>query len=255
MTSAWDDAAVDYVQAIADTKYVLSHRYSQRMYTAPSMEDKIADASAAQDEIGHVRQLFNILRKQGKEESWLKGEREVTAYSNAATIDSPGDTWNESVVKTGLADRASWLLLTNVIHADFDGLADKISEEEYFHLEHQEGWLQKLADERTNELRRHLESELPCILSFIGPESYTADADPLIVAGFTEQSVADLREALLTHYRSLFEDTRLSFDALEFDATEDSEWNASRRRIDGGGIRQEDVATLSGTHSSQYKIQ
>ena len=70
----WPEAAVDYVQAIADTKLLLGQRYGEWMLKGPNLEDDISGASNAQDEIGQVRQLFRLLKRQGVDDEWPESE-------------------------------------------------------------------------------------------------------------------------------------------------------------------------------------
>lgn len=255
MSDEWPDAAADYVQAIADTKLLLGQRYAQWSLAAPSLEDDIGGASAAQEEVGHVRQLFRLLEGQGRDPAWLRGERDPEAFSNAACLDRAGDTWLEFLAAVGPADRAAWLLLDAVDHDDFRGMVDKMGEDEYFHLEYHDARLLTLAEEQPDELTTALESSLPAALGFIGPASYDEGSDPVFAAGFTSQPAAVHRESFRTHYESLFEDTPVSLDGVDWDAPSEDEWDASRRRTDGGGISDADVELISGVRNQQFVVE
>jgi len=251
---AWPEAAVDYVQAIADTKLLLGQRYAQWSLAAPSLEDDIGGASAAQEEIGHVRQLFRLLEGQGRDGDWLRGDRDPDAFANASSLDTPGETWVEFLANVGPADRAAWFLLDAIDHDDFRGMVDKMGEDEYFHLEYHDARLETLAAEQPEALQAALEPSLAGSLGLLGPASYDEDADPVFEAGFTSRTVADLREAFVDHYESLFADTDVSLDGVDWDAPAEDAWDASRRRADGGSISDADLVLLRGSRNEVFAI-
>lgn len=255
MSDEWPDEAVDFVQTIADTKLVLSHRYSERMLSGPALEDSIAGASATQDELGHVRQLFRLLERQGRKTDWLEGERSAEEYHNAPSLDAVATDWTEFVVQTAVTDRAAWLLLDAITHSDFEGMVEKMGEEEYFHLEHHDGWLETLAEDDPERVESAFESAAPAVLSFVGPATFDETADPLVQAGFTDRPATELHEALLEHYETLFEATDVSFSAGDYDAPAVGEWNESRRRTNDETIETDVVESLRGSHNSEFAIQ
>lgn len=254
--SDWPDAAVDYVQAVADTKLVLSQRYAEWMLSGPVLEDDIAGASAAQDELGHVRQLFRLLGQQGRDDEWLEGDRPASAFANAASIDENPSSWPAFVVAVGLTERAAWYLIDAVDHEDFDGLGTRIGQDEFFHLEFLDGRLETLSGERTDDVVDALEAVLPSVLAFLGPAAYDDETDPLVDGGFTDRSAATLREAFRARYEEVFEGTGIDLDALDvdWDAPGVDEWDAVRRRTGDGTISEADVESLSGVRNAEYRM-
>ncbi|WP_101296788.1 Phenylacetic acid catabolic protein [Halegenticoccus soli] len=250
--SEWPAEAVDYVQAIADTKLLLSHRYAEWMLTGPSLEDDIGGASTAQDEAGHVRQLFRLLEQQGRDGEWLEGDRAPEEFRNAATLDATRDSWVEHLVAVATADRAAWYMLDSIASDDFRGLARKIGEDEYFHLEYHDARLATLADDRPEELQGAFEDALPKALAFVGPESYDADSDPVVRSGFADRSAADLRDALVAHYARLFDGTSVSLDGVDRDGPTQDEWDEARRRVGDGAIDQSVVDALTGVRNEEF---
>lgn len=250
--SDWPEPAVEYVQAVADTKLVLGHRYAQWSLAGPSLEDDIGGASAAQEEIGAVRQLFRQLVDQGRDEEWLVGQREPTAFRNAAALDRIDGDWPAYVATVAPADRAAWLMLDAIDRDDLAGLVTKIGEDEYFHLEYHDARLETLAEESPGLLEETLEETLPDTLALVGPATYDAATDPLADAGFVERPVAEMREAFVEHYRSLFADTPVSLAGVDWDAPSPDEWDETRRRVGGGGIAEEDVRQIRGERNAVF---
>lgn len=252
---AWPAEAVDLVQAIADTKLLLSQRYAEWMLAGPALEDDIAGASTAQDEIGHVRQLFRLLAQQGREEDWLEGDREPDAFANVSSLDEKPATWIDLVAAADAAERAAWYLLDAIAHDDVDSLATRIGQDEYFHLEHLDGRLETLAADHPEALTAALESGLPPALALLGPEDHDDEADPLVSSGFTDRSVADMRAAFRRTYEDLLDGTDVSLAGVDWDAPDAAAWDAARRRVDGGGIDRGTLESLRGTANAEFRIE
>ncbi|MGM0604164.1 MAG: Phenylacetic acid catabolic protein [Halobacteriota archaeon] len=255
--SEWPDGAGDYVQSIADTKLVLSQRYAEWMLSAPVLEDDIAGASAAQDELGHVRQLFRLLGEQGREDDWLEGNRDPTEFANVAAIDSTPATWPAFVVTVGLAERATWYLLDAIDHPDFDGLGTRIGQDEFFHLEFLDGRLETLIETDPDAVVDALETALPPVLAYLGPTDYDEGSDPLVESGFTDRSASALRDAFEEQYAAILSDTDVDLDALDvdWDAPDLTIWNETRRRTGAGSISESDVEALSGVRNAEFAME
>ncbi|WP_144926291.1 Phenylacetic acid catabolic protein [Halorubrum salsamenti] len=252
--SDWPDPAVDYVQAITDTKILLGQRYAQWSLAGPSLEDDIGGASAAQEEIGHVRQLVRELEGQGRDADWLNGDRDPEEFANASSLDRIDGEWPEYLASIAPADRAAWYMLDAIDRDDLDGLITKIGEDEYFHLEYHDARLETLAAEYPERIQATLEETLPQALALIGPAAHDESADPVYDTGFTDRSTAELREAFADHYRELFADTDVSLEAVDWDAPPIEEWDETRRRADGGAVSEEDVTQISGKQNELFAM-
>lgn len=254
--AGWPEEAVDYVQAVADTKLLLSQRYAQWMLSGPVLEDDIAGASAAQDELGHVRQLFRLLGQQGRDDDWLEGDRSPAEFANAPSLDENPDSWPAFVVTMGLTERATWYLIDAIDHEDFEGLGTRIGQDEFFHLEFLDGRLETLADDDTDAVVAALEAALPAVLAYLGPPTHDEETDPLVEAGFVDRSPAALREAFRARYGELLEGTPIDLDDLDvdWDAPAPEEWDRARRRTDDGAIPEADVESLSGVRNAEFAV-
>ncbi|MFB6097402.1 MAG: Phenylacetic acid catabolic protein [Haloferacaceae archaeon] len=251
----WSQEAVDFLQAVADTKLLLGFRYAERMSSGQSIEDDVANMNVAQEEFGHVRQLFSILEEQGRSHEWLNADRDAGTYANASVLDDPAGDWTTFVVETGMVDRAAWLLLDAVSASELDGIREKIAQEESFHLERADAWFEHLAETDPEAVEAVLEEAVPQVLSFIGPASYDDETDPLAKEGFTDATVADLREQFIAHYRALCEETEVDFDVADTDAPDLDAWDAVRRRQQGGAISAETVAVVQGTENREFAME
>ncbi|WP_247004202.1 Phenylacetic acid catabolic protein [Halosolutus gelatinilyticus] len=248
----WPELALDYVQAVYDTKLLLGHRYAQWSLSGPSLEDDIGGASAAQEEIGHVRQLARELEGQGRDADWLSGDREPDEFANAACLDRIDGEWPSYIASIAPADRASWYLIDAIDRDDLFGLITKMGEDEYFHLEYHDARLETLAEDDPETIQRTLETTLPQTLSLIGPTAYDADEDPVFGSGFTDRPVAEIRESFANHYRELFAETDVSLENVDWNAPALEEWDETQRRAGGGAISDEDVRQLRGEENELF---
>ncbi|MDF9748513.1 Phenylacetic acid catabolic protein [Natrinema salsiterrestre] len=252
--SEWPDPAIDYVQAITDTKLILGHRYAQWSLSGPTLEDDIGGASAAQEEIGHVRQLMRELEAQGRDVDWLSGSREPKEFANAACLDQIDGTWSSYMASIAPADRAAWYLLDAIDQDDLEGLITKMGEDEYFHLEYHDARLETLADDDPETVQRTLEETLPQALALIGPAAYDEDEDPLYDAGFTDRPIAEIRESFADHYRDLFADTDVSLTDVDWEAPALDDWDETRRRIGTGAVAETDVKQIRGEENQLFAM-
>lgn len=252
--SDWPEPAVNYVQAITDTKLVLGQRYAQWSLAGPSLEDDIGGASAAQEEIGHVRQLVRQLEAQGCDPEWLNGDREPEEFANVASLDRIDGAWPSFLATAATADRAAWYMLDAIDWDDMEGLITKMGEDEYFHLEYHDARLETLAEDDPETIQETLERTIPQALALIGPASYDESSDPLFTAGFTDRPTTELREAFANHYRELFAGTAVSLENVDWDAPDLEEWDETRRRTSGGSIPEADVTQISGKENRMFAM-
>ncbi len=56
------EAVFGLIARLADNKYLLGRRYAEWCSSAPTLESSVAAAAMAQDELGHARALYPVLR-------------------------------------------------------------------------------------------------------------------------------------------------------------------------------------------------
>ncbi|WIV66988.1 1,2-phenylacetyl-CoA epoxidase subunit PaaC [Natrialbaceae archaeon AArc-T1-2] len=214
-----DDDQADALEALllslADDEYVLAERYTEWQVRAPTLESDLAFANNAQDELGHARLWYDVLEDLGHEEHELIYEREPDAWRHSTLVEQPfaeGD-WADAILRHYLYDVAEQLRLEALEDSSYAKIADrvgKIQNEEEYHREHAESWMERLADgeegherlqEAVNRLFPHaLTLFEPCApLSDAGDKSGDEDLEETIVeAGFREVSLEELREEWLS---------------------------------------------------------
>jgi phenylacetate-CoA oxygenase PaaI subunit len=133
----------DLIAILADNKYFLGRRYAEWCSSAPTLESAVAAAAMAQDEIGHARSLYPLLRDLSGED--IEPEHR-TEYTNAGFLDQPFEGWTDFVAANFLFDTAMSVLL-GASDGSFTPLAQRarrMLEEEHLHWLHGEGWTRRL---------------------------------------------------------------------------------------------------------------
>jgi 1,2-phenylacetyl-CoA epoxidase catalytic subunit len=127
------------VASLADNKAALGRRYAEWGVSAPTLESAVAAAAMAQDELGHARATYHVVKVLGGSEE--DGRR-------LAPLDDELPDWLSFVAANLLIDG----VLTTFVAACADSSivqmaqrARKILQEEGSHRVHAEAWARRLA--------------------------------------------------------------------------------------------------------------
>jgi phenylacetate-CoA oxygenase PaaI subunit len=137
------------LSSLADNKYVLGRRYAEWCTGAPMLESAVAAAAMAQDELGHARSFYPLLRgfawgrdvTQMEEKGWQQ-----RATSAMRCLDQRFGTWSDFLAANLVVDTALTTLLAAVSDSAYEPLrqrARKIQQEEAGHWAHAAGWLRR----------------------------------------------------------------------------------------------------------------
>lgn len=163
-----DPALTGLIASLADNKYFLGRRYAEWCTAAPTLESAVAAAAMAQDEIGHARSLYPVLRDLAGRSEQVEPETR-TAWTHVNFLGAPFSSWTDFVAANFLFDTALSCLLHAGSESSFSPLAQRarrILEEEPLHWLHGEGWTRRLAS-HGDAVRTAL--EIAC--GRVGPES------------------------------------------------------------------------------------
>lgn len=237
------DARFDLIARLADNKYLLGQRYAEWCSSAPALESSVAAAAMAQDELGHARALYPLL-KTLRPESGPEIEPETrSAFVALSALRSSFDAWPAFIAANLLIDVA----ITEVFRAATDssftplaGRARKVLIEEHAHRQHAEGWTRRLA-RGPERLREAYQAALDALWDetamWFGPEG---DGDPLSADGTLNATPDDLRSRFLAQVAPLFSAERLAVPARETKgvwrlarALPWERWNAETRLLAG----------------------
>lgn len=201
-------AVRDLILILADSKRLLGMRYADWTLGAPELEAGIACASMAQDEWGHARQLYSLLRDFGDDAEQIEHGRDASEYRSMTLLDQPPASWPELVVLNALVDTAltvQFESLSASSYAPLRGRVEKLLDEERFHLAHGSAWFRRLASatEAAKEATRGaVERALPAILSWFGPGD-SERAHGLVAAGVVAENTDALRARYLERVAGL----------------------------------------------------
>jgi ring-1,2-phenylacetyl-CoA epoxidase subunit PaaC len=187
--------------AMADDEFVLGFWDSEWTGIAPLLEEDVAFASLAQDEIGHAQALYRLLADlEGGDPDELAFGRRPEEYRHARLLDHPRTDWAFSVARRFLydtADAARLDALAATAYAPLAGVVAKMRREETYHLLHMHAWVERLAtggEEPRARLVAALERLWPdalCVLDGV-------DGDGLLAgAGVLAEPLADVRRRWL----------------------------------------------------------
>jgi ring-1,2-phenylacetyl-CoA epoxidase subunit PaaA len=145
MTPRYRDVLVNTMHIAADLEVVTLPTYSPAIRTAPTLDDKIAIASACQDELGHAQVMYRLLEEFGYDTHGFLFERDPHQWRTFQMLEFPHEDYIESVVSMCYGDRAGYIttvdLEENCSFAPFARSLRKVNFEETFHVGHGERWV------------------------------------------------------------------------------------------------------------------
>lgn len=248
------DGVRDLILVLADSKRLLGYRYAEWMLGAPELETGIACSSMAQDEWGHARLLYALLKAFDEDVEALEHGREADAYRNMAVLDEVPGSWPETVALMVLADGALTVQFEALRQSSYEPLrqrVEKLLDEEGFHAAHGAAWFRRLAggtDASREALRESVETMLPVVAEWFGPEG--GRGERLREAGVVERGGAGLRKRFLDRMAPLLDligvarPTEPAFDAFD----------EARRRSRGGGPDAETIRKIRGDRNRAFLL-
>lgn len=224
------ETMISLVGSLADNKAALGRRYAEWAVSAPTLESAVAAAAMAQDELGHSRSTYPVLRVLGAEPSHdapFGGDRRL------ALLDSELPDWTAAVAANLLVDG----VLTTFVAACVDSTvtqmsqrAKKILQEEGSHRIHAEAWARRLC--RSGEPQRRLlvarlRETWEQAGRWLGPGG-DPGVEAAVAAGMISSDARVQRALIRDWLRDLL---GLEGVVLELDEPADfSRWDAARRR-------------------------
>ena len=221
------------ILSLADSKRLMGIRYSDWLLGAPSIETGIAASSMCQDEWGHARLLYAMLRDLGEDPVAVEHERPDEAYASVDPLDGPFPDWAAVVAGMVLVDGALSVVLASFAEGRFEPATTRVPKmlsEEAFHRSLGVAWYRRLAgsdaQEARNLLRGATESMLPSLLAWVGAAD--AAAVSLVEAGVIADA-ATLTGAFRHQVRDVLSEAGVDVDAV---AAADA-WDEGRGRGPG----------------------
>jgi 1,2-phenylacetyl-CoA epoxidase catalytic subunit len=218
------------ILSLANNKAALGRRYGEWAVSAPTLESSVAAAAMAQDELGHARATYPLLKQLGLEVRDDEERLEIGPCMPVLGVELPGWEW---FVAVNLAVDG---MLTTFVRAcqesAFVGLAQrarKILQEESSHETHARAWARRLAgdEERRDAFARALDDCWWQAARWAGPADDPELSD-LVVGGFVSSRPDDLRGSLRGTIGEVLEGTGLPPLMLP-DPRDWAEWTQEER--------------------------
>ena len=128
---------------LADSKRLMGIRYSDWILGAPSLETGIATSSMTQDEWGHARLFYAMLKQLGDDPVVAEHDRAAEEYGNLGILDAPAEDWATLVSAMVIADGALSAALRGFATGTFEPAANRVPKmlsEEEFHVSLGKAW-------------------------------------------------------------------------------------------------------------------
>jgi ring-1,2-phenylacetyl-CoA epoxidase subunit PaaC len=222
---------IRHIITLADSKRILGIRYSDWLLGAPSIETGIAASSMAQDEWGHARLLYAMLKDLGTDPAPLERDRAAERYASMDPLDRRFGDWAGVVSAMVAVDTALSVALEAFAAGSYEPARSRIPKmlmEEAFHRDLGHAWFRRLASgsaEATDRLAGSLREMLPRTLAWLEPED--EPFRELVRAGIVTDGAG---ERFWSHYGAMFEGVGVSRTSV---APERAGWDESRSRGPG----------------------
>jgi 1,2-phenylacetyl-CoA epoxidase catalytic subunit len=212
--------------SLADNKAALGRRYAEWAVSAPTLESAVAAAAMAQDELGHSRSTYPVLKGLGVEanEDGFGGDKRL------ALLDDELPDWNAFIAANLLVDGVLTTFVASCVGSSLEPMAQrarKILQEEGSHRVHGEAWAKRLcrSDQRDAFIAR-LQETWEHAGRWIGPDD-DPECAAALEAGEIVKSPAEQREMMRAWLTELLaaENVTIELPELTWDG-----WDAERRR-------------------------
>jgi ring-1,2-phenylacetyl-CoA epoxidase subunit PaaC len=222
-----------HILRLADSKRLMGIRYSDWNLGAPTVETGIAMSSMTQDEWGHARLLYSMLKELGLDPVQVEHDRSAGEYCNLGCVDEAFGDWAALIAGMVIADGALRVAIAAFSRGTFEPAqsrcAKMVSEEE-FHASLGAAWYRRLAassEEARSLLRAATERHLPVALAWLGTE----DEAMRLMA---EAGVTEAPSAQLAAFRDAVRDV-LAAGGVDVDAVQPASdgWDEARGRGPG----------------------
>jgi phenylacetate-CoA oxygenase PaaI subunit len=220
------------VASLADNKAALGRAYADWGVSAPTLESAVAAAAMAQDELGHARSTYPVLKALAPD---LADDGEVETGRNLELLDAELPDWSAVIAANLVVDGFLTTFVASCEDSSIPQLAQrarKILQEERSHRIHAEAWLRRLC--RAGERQRSL------LVSRVGEAWVQAacwigpDDDPGLLAAI-ELGMLDLGAAAQRDVMRGWLVASLASEGVEIELAEPrvddwEHWDVGRRR-------------------------
>jgi phenylacetate-CoA oxygenase PaaI subunit len=211
------------VGALADSKAALGRRYGEWAISAPTLESAVAAAAMAQDELGHARSTYPVLRALGAEP---EDEDGFSARRRLALLDAELPDWTSFVAANLLIDGVLTTFVAACVDSSVTAMAQrarKVLQEEGSHRVHGEAWARRLCragDRQAEALLSRLGETWEHAARFAGPVDDPGATAALAQGMFASDAAA--QRALVRDWLQAL----LATEGRELELLEPTDWSA-----------------------------
>lgn len=231
------EAVLTWLLSVADTKHRIGLQYSRWVTGAPALEAAVGTAAMTQDELGHARSLYALLRHfEGAPDS-IGAENDLQArqiYYTPATLMPPWESWLQVVAINAVLDHALQIAIAEMQTSTFQPVAvrvAKIMQEESFHRVFGHSWMERLVQgdhKIKDQLQLKIDWAWRITSAWIGPDDDPVTAQ-LAGAGVLGGSAADIRRQWLRAVEPILTANNLT---VPVDDADRSNWDPQFRDHD-----------------------
>lgn len=179
MTPRYRDVLVQTMLIAADLELMTLPSYYGALLSAPTLDAKIAVASAIQDEMGHAQVMYRMLEDFDLDTHQLIFERPPEAFKTFELIEQGVSDYVTCVVMMALGDRAGYTTTRDLeAHCSFGPYARslrKVNFEERFHVSHGEQWVRYFWN-RSPETRKRVQTAVDLLFPMSASWFGTSDS-------------------------------------------------------------------------------
>jgi ring-1,2-phenylacetyl-CoA epoxidase subunit PaaC len=216
------------ILSLADNKAALGRRYGEWAVSAPTLESAVAAAAMAQDELGHARSTYPVLKALG-----LETDEEKGGNHHLAILDDELPDWASFVAANIVIDGVLTTFVAACVGSSLAPMAaraNKILQEEGAHKIHAEAWTRRLCrsgEKQRSVLIARLQETWEEAARWLGPTD-DPGFEAALEAGMIKRDPAAQREQVRSWLTALLESEGATISMPE---PEDwSRWNSDRRR-------------------------
>lgn len=188
------EAFYEYLVRLADDRLILGHRLSEWCGHGPILEEDIALANVALDNIGHAAALYEYaaeIEGEGRHRDDIVYFRNDVEYKNLKITELPKGDYGFTIARQFLFSSFSYFLYKALKEAgdeQFAGMISKHLKEVKYHLRHSREWVFRLGD-GTDESHRRMQDAFNELWTYTGGMFYMDAVDGLMIS---EKIGADL---------------------------------------------------------------
>ena len=210
-------ALVERLTALADDELVLGHRDAEWTGHAPILEEDIAIANVAQDEIGHAVLWYGLVQElTGEDPDRLAFFRAADEFRSSALVEQPRGDWAFTMLRQYLFDTYEAELLPRLMRSAYTPVSEvaaKANREELFHLRHSALWVERLAF-GTDESKQRLQAAMDELWALVPQLLEPLPGDALLAAEGIYPDPTELADAVLTRLKAELRQLELTLPAL-----------------------------------------